>query len=222
MRGGAAVTDRKGASDTMNPFEMAILMVYHPSDAFDEIKLKGKRQPVWPGAVILLAMIVMRYLYVVLVHRPLADIELQDTNLLLEVGRILLPVLTLVVSLYAVQSILYGETTIRMIFSTVTYSLVPYLILTPVLIGLSHLFSREEAAYYGAVNALMWAWIVLLVFVSIMYMNNFSFKKTVLVFILSLIGGLLIWGVAIMAIAMTIQLIGFINELYREYIIYNI
>ena len=55
MRGGAAVTDRKGASDTMNPFEMAILMVYHPSDAFDEIKLKGKRQPVWPGAVILLA-----------------------------------------------------------------------------------------------------------------------------------------------------------------------
>lgn len=206
----------------MNPLELGILLIFHPSDAFDEIKLKGDRLSLLPGAVLLVLLFAVRYLYVLTVHPPLADIKVSDTNILLEIARILLPVLTLSLSIYAVQSILYGETKLRMIFTTVTYSLVPYLIFTPVMILISRILSAREAGYYNTINNIMWLWIILLVFSSIMYMNNFSFKKTILVSLLSIAGVAFIWGVAIMIITMTIQLAGFFNELYREYILYNL
>ena len=203
----------------MNPFELGVLLLFHPSDAFDEIKLKGRGLSPLPGAVLLLLVFAMRYVYVLAVHVPLADIRVSETNVLLELGRILLPVLTLSVSIYAVQSILYGETSLRMIFTTLSYCMIPYLIVTPAMILLSHTLSAQEAGFYNAVNSAMWLWIVLLVFVSILYMNNFSFKKTVGVSLLSILGVAFIWGVAVMIIAMSVQLAGFINEVYREYIL---
>ena len=206
----------------MNPFELGILLIFHPSDAFDEIKLKNDRLSPLPGLVLLFLLFVVRYLYVLTVHAPLADIKISDTNVIMEIGRIFLPVLTLSLSIYAVQSILYGETTLSMIFTTVTYSLIPYLILTPAMILVSQILSSQEAGYYAAINNAMWLWIILLIISSIMYMNNFSFKKTVMVSLLSIAGVAFIWGVAIMIIAMTIQLAGFFNELYREYILYNL
>ena len=205
----------------MNPFELGILLIFHPSDAFDEIKLKGDRLSPLPGAVLLVLMFIIRYLYILTVHAPLADIKVSDTNVLLEIARIMLPVLTLSLSVYAVQSILYGETKLRMIFTTITYSLIPYLIFTPIMILVSQILSVQEAGFYGTINSIMWLWVLLLVFSSIMYMNNFSFKKTIMVSLLSIAGVAFIWGVAIMIVAMTIQLIGFFNELYREYILYN-
>ena len=206
----------------MNPFELGLLMLVHPSDAFDEIKLKDKRLSALPGTVILLLVLLLRYGYTLTVHAPLADIRIQDTNILLECGRILLPVLTLVISIYAVESILYGETKLKMIYTTVTYCMIPFLIITPVQIGLSQIMSLEDGGLYGVIGIVMWIWIVLLVFVSIMYMNNFSLKKAVLISLLSIIFTVIIWGIAIMAVAMTIQFAGFIGEMYREYILFNL
>lgn len=92
----------------------------------------------------------MRYLYVSFVHAPLADIQLRDTNLFLEVGRILLPLLTLVVSFYAVTSLLYGETKLKTIFITVSYSFLPYILITLLLLAVSQFVCLTEYVFYYA------------------------------------------------------------------------
>ncbi len=203
----------------MNPLSLALLMVFHPIDAYDEIKLRRNRRSALASVTILLLVILMRYLYVLTVHRPLADIRIQDTNMLLEIGRFLLPILSIVVSLYAVTRILYGETTFLMTFNVVCYSMIPFLLLTPIQILLSRILSNTSAGLFGALHGIMWAWIVLLVFVSIQYMNTYTFRKTVAVSLLSLIGILLMWALAITVIALVFQVIGFFNELTREFIL---
>jgi hypothetical protein len=205
----------------MIALDLAFLMVFHPTDAYYEIKRRGKDLSIIPSIVILFLVLAVRYLYVSFVHAPLADIKLRDTNLVLEVGRILLPVLTIVVSIYAVTCIMYGETKIKTIFITVSYSFLPYLIITPLCLGVSQFIGLTESEFYFAAQAVMWAWIVLLVFFSIMQQNDYTLKKTLGVTLLSLIGVVLIWAVAIMILALSVQVVTWFQEVIREYVVFN-
>lgn len=205
----------------MEGLNLAFLMIFHPSDAYTAIKRRGTKLSAIPATVILFLVLVVRYLYVSFVHFPLADVQLADTNLALEVGRILLPVLTIVVSIYAVTCILYGETKLKTIYITVSYSFLPYVVITPLLMLVSHVCSLTEGAFYYGVQALMWVWIVLLVFFSIMLQNDFTFKKTVGISLLSIIGVALIWAAAIMIIALSVQVFTWFSEVINEYIVFN-
>ncbi|MHB1454401.1 MAG: YIP1 family protein [Saccharofermentanales bacterium] len=206
----------------MNLIEMSVLILFHPTDAFDEIKIRDRKLSYLPGIVILMMVLAMRYLYVLMVHAPLADIRIQDTSIVLEIARILLPIITLVCSIYAVESIMSGETSFRMIFLAVSYSFVPYLLITPLMTLVSHILSREDASLYHTINNGMWVWIAILIFSSIFYMNNFTFGKSLKIAALGIAGILMIWGVAVMILALSIQLIEFFGELYKEYILYNL
>ena len=201
--------------------DLAFLMLFHPTDAYDEIKRRGKSLSVIPAIIVLALVLLVRYIYVAFVHIPMADIQLKDTSLVLEVGRLLLPVLTIVVSIYAVTAILYGETKLKTIFITVSYSFLPYIVVTPILLGASQVIALNEGSFYFAAQTIMWVWIVLLVFFSIMIQNDYSFKKTIGVSILSIIGVVLIWAVAIMIIALSVQVVTWFQEVYKEYVTFR-
>lgn len=201
--------------------ELAFLMVFHPIDAFLEIKRRVSNLSLITPAAIIFLMLVARYIHVVFVHAPLADIQLQDTNLILEVGRLLLPALTVVVGIYAISSILGGETNLKTIFFTVAYSFIPYILVTPLTTAISRVLSSGEAQFFYAASTLKWIWIISLVFFSVMIQNNYSFKKTVGVAVLSLIGVALIWAVAIMIISLSVQVVTWFSEVYREITIFK-
>lgn len=195
---------------------LGFLMVFHPSDAYLEIKRRGKAISLIPPVVVMLLVLAVRYIHVAFVHAPLADIRLQDTSLILEIGRLLLPTLTVVVSIYAVSSILGGETSLKSIFFTVAYSFIPYVLVTPLTTAVSRVLSLGEGQFYFGASSLKWIWIVLLVFFAVMIQNNYSFKKTLGVAILSLIGVALIWAAAIMIISLSVQVATWFGEVFRE------
>lgn len=206
----------------MKALDLAFLMVFHPTDAYQEIKKQDKAVSIIPAIIILLLVLFTRYLYVTFVHSPLADIKLQDTNIFLEVFRIILPILTLSFSLYAVTTILYGETKIKTIFVTVTYSFIPYVIMTPLFMVASRFISLSEGQFYYGAAAIKWIWIILLIFFSIMIQNDYTFKKTVGVSLLTIFGVLLIWAVAIMVIALSVQVFTWFKEVTKEIVIFNL
>lgn len=196
--------------------DLALLMVFHPSDAYLQIKRRGPALSWIPPIVVLLLVLVVRYLYVAFVHAPLADIRLQDTSIFLEVGRLLLPTLTVVVGIYAVTSILGGETGLKTIFFTVSYSFIPYILITPLTMVASRFLSLTEGEFYFGASSLKWIWIVLLVFFAVMIQNDYSFRKTVGIAVLSLISVVLIWAVAIMVISLSVQVVTWFSEVLRE------
>lgn len=201
--------------------KLMFLMIFHPIDAYTEIKSRGKSLSVLPAILILTMVLVVRYLYVSFVHSPLADIKLSDTNLFLEIGRILLPVITVVVSIYAVTTILYGETKLKTIFITVAYSFLPYVITTPIFLIISRFIGLEAAEFYFGASAIKWVWIILLVFFSIMYQNDYTFLKTVGVSVLSIIGVALIWAVIILILSLSVQVVTWFQEVFKEIFVFN-
>lgn len=196
--------------------KIAFLMLFHPIDAYDEIKRRGRTLSLWAPTVILLLVLVVRYFYVAFVHAPLADIKLENTNLFLEIARFLLPVLTFVVSTYAVISVLSGATDLRTIFVTTVYALVPYIVMTPFSLGISHFLALGEASIYSFFSTVKWVWIILLIFVSIMHQNDYSLKKTIGVSLLSLVGVAIIWAVAVLIISLSVQVVTWIKEVMKE------
>ena len=206
----------------MKGIDLIFLMIFHPTDAYQEIKNQGKSVPIIPPIILLILVLMTRYIYVMFVHAPLADIKLQDTNIVLEVLRLMLPILTLTFSLYAVTTILYGETKIKTIFVTVSYCFLPYIIMTPLFMGISRFVSLSEGQFYYGATTIKWAWIVLLIFFSIMFQNDYSFKKTVGVSLLAIIGVLLIWAVAVMVISLSVQVYTWFREIAKEIAIFNL
>lgn len=200
----------------MNPLSLAFATLFYPTDAFVIIKRKYKDMSLWPAITIFLLMIVMRYLTILLTHRPLQPMDISDTDLFLQIAVLVVPPLTYAVSSYGVTSVMQGETEFKCIFITTAYCYVPYLLLNPISILLSRVLTLEEAALYNGITVIMNVWIIVLLFVALLQMNTYSFGKTVGVALLSVIGIVLVWVVLLLAFAFVFQIVMFVRELLQE------
>lgn len=200
----------------MNPFNLGLAMLFHPLDAFVVIKRRYKQMSVWPAICIFVLMIVIRYLTILLTHRPLQPMDISDTDLLLQIAVLIAPPVTYAVSVYGVTCVMQGETEFKCIFITTAYCFVPYLIINPINILLSQVLTLEESGLYYGITVIMTLWTLILLFVALMQMNTYSFAKSVLVAVLSIIGIVLIWFVLLLAFAFTFQIVMFVREILQE------
>ena len=200
----------------MNPINLALTVLFHPTDAFVVIKRKNKQMSIIPALCIFFLMVVVRYLTILLTHRPLQPMDISDTDLLLQIAVLIVPPITYCVSSYGVTCVMQGETEFKEIFITTTYCFVPYLIINSINILLSQALTLEESGLYYGITTIMYIWIILLLFTALVQMNNFSFAKGLTVALLSIIGIVLIWIVLILAFAFTFQIVLFIRELLQE------
>ena len=200
----------------MHPVNLALITLFHPTDAFVVIKRKYKDMSILPACGIFVLMVVLRYLTILLTHRPLQPMDISDTDLLLQIAVLVLPPLTYVVSAYGVTSVMQCETDFKCYFINTAYCFTPYLLISPLNILLSQILTLEEASLYNGIVFIMNAWTIVLLFVALIQMNNYSFGKGVLVAVLSIIGIVLIWVVLVLAFAFVFQIFMFVRELLQE------
>ena len=195
-------------------------VLFHPAETFRLLKLYRNKFSYLPVIIILFLIIVVRVAYIYIVHFPLAAIEPVDANILLEIVRFLVPILTWVIASYAVTAILGGEALMREILLAAAYSVVPY-ILTMIPIALfSLVLSQHEAGIYNFLISVVWVWIGLLFFISVRTLHGYTIGKTIWIIILILITMFLIWAVLILTYALAGNLraflVGFIRELWMQ------
>ena len=92
----------------------------------------------------------------------------------------------------------------------------PVFVLQPIAILLSRVLSADEAGFYGALQGLMWIWVIALLFVTFKESNNISFGKTVAYSLVIIIVMLLIVGVVMLAFSLDCQIVLFIQEVASE------
>ena len=78
-----------------------------------------------------------------------------------------------------VSTINDGEGTIKNIFVSVAYSMVPYMIMAPIAIVLSYVLTQNEAFLITLVWYIGILWSAALVILSILNVHNYTFKQTV-------------------------------------------
>jgi len=201
---------------TMSIPEFAMTLLFHPIEAFSYMKAqRGKMKPIYMY-ILFIAIVGVRVASIFITHFPLAQIQPRNASIWLECVRMLLPLITLGVAFYAITTISSGEALIGETLMAVTMCMLPYIILTVPLALLSRFMGLDQQGLYNSLQNIIWAWVAVMVFISIKTMNDYTFGKCVGVCALSITFMFLIWAVCILLFALTSQLFDFAHDVILE------
>ena len=200
----------------MIEFKFALTLIFYPRQAFVALKTERSRTGYLGDIVVLISIVLVRIAYIYTTHFPLAVLQPRDSNLLLEIVRLIVPLLSWVVANSAVTSIFDGEVMPRQTLKASVFAMLPYVVLTIPVAFLSRVLGTGEAVFFVALQTLIMAWVGGLLFFAVMVLNDYTLVKTIWICGLSIVGMLLLWAVILLAYALTGQLYSFISRFILE------
>lgn len=117
---------------------------------------------------------------------------------------------------YLVSTIKDGEARFKDLYVGYAYSLTPMILFIPVAVLLSNVVTNNEAFLVTMLQTVSIAWSVLLFVLSLMFLNDYSFKKTISVIIWTLFTALVVLAVFFIVLVLTNQLTDFVLAIYGE------
>ncbi|MBQ8731421.1 MAG: YIP1 family protein [Oscillospiraceae bacterium] len=187
----------------------------HPFEGFYNIK-HFRKQNLPAAVVILLATMVVIILkmqatgFLFQVGNP------ERNNVLLQVVAVLVPVGVWSVVNWSVTTLFEGKATMRNIFITTCFSLLPMVILYIPQVILSHFFTEEEGSFMMIIDALVIIWVVWLLLAGLASVQDYTMVKTIVtsvVTILAIIALIFLLAVFYSAIQ---QLVSFFSTVFNE------
>ena len=117
---------------------------------------------------------------------------------------------------YMVSTINDGEGSLKNIYILTAYSLVPYVVITPVKVLLTYVFTQNESFFISLMATAAIIWSAIILYVGLMNIHNYNFGETLKNVILTLF--IMIIALAAIAIVYLIwtQLVQFFRELFTE------
>ena len=76
--------------------------------------------------------------------------------------------------------------------------------------------SLQEIGIYNALSGAGIIWMVILLFASLMVLNDYSFSKALGITLLSLIAVIILWAVLILLFSLTVQMFLLLSNLFKE------
>ncbi|MBQ7850089.1 MAG: YIP1 family protein [Clostridia bacterium] len=202
--------------------KLCLMTLFHPIVVTEHIKKqRDKKMNWWPVIILLALALIVRVFSIYVTHYPLTAVSVRKANLLLECGKLFVPVLTWVLASYAMTTILDGETLFRETLLFSSYALTPYIVFTPILNIASRLMDGNQMGLYATIEIGILAWVVVLMIIALKEMNGYSGGKTVLMIALSLFTMVMIWAVVVLLYTISSQFVGMVKEIFYE-VIYRI
>jgi hypothetical protein len=191
-------------------------VLVHPVDAFEKMKANRGRLSALPIVVLLALVMAVRIAYIYLVHFPVSKLDPRDTNLVLEIVRFLVPVLSWGVVTFAITSIWDGECIAWECMATAVAGMMPYIVLAVPVALLSRILEVDQKGFFAVANTAMYTWVGLLLFLGLMMMNAYTFRQAVQVALVCLVGVLLFWAVFLLLATLIYQLYHFVQVILVE------
>lgn len=193
-----------------------IEILFHPVSAFNKIKEHRDELKYYPVLALLALITAVRAVSVYGVHFPVSTADIRESNVLIQTGLVLIPLLTWVVSAYAMTSIMDGEVKFKELAVATTFSTAPYILFGLPLMGLSYLFDLNGKATFDFFNGLVIVWVAALVLMNLKMLNGYTLAKTIRVALLSIAAIIVIWFLLFVFYALTIQVLDFIKLILME------
>lgn len=199
----------------MHLLSLSLCVLRHPIDTFHVIQRTRERFSFAPAIILLFLAAMVRLMFIQTVHYPLQTTDPRFSNWMMESLMLLVPVLSLAVCGFAITSIMEGEMMMREALTGMAYCLVPYVVFIMPLAAASHLMGLGNTLF-TLMESFIWGWCVVLYFISIKTMNSYTFAKTVLVLLLTVLLMALMWAVLLLLWALWNQLADFVTSIWRE------
>ena len=137
-------------------------------------------------------------------------------EILSDIGVIALGIVAVTGCTYLVCTINDGEGTVKKLYTMFCYSLVPYVVLTPLIYLLSHVLTGNEVFLVTMLNILTYGWLAVLVFLGLKEVNNFTVGETVKVILLTLFTALILVLLIFILYVLWAQVFEFITAIFGE------
>ena len=210
----------------MTGLKLCVMMLFHPIVVSEHIKrqrgdLKFRRLTVILVLSILALALGVNIFSIYFTHYPLATVSVRKANLLLECGKLFVPVLTWVLASYAMTTILDGGTKMGEAMLYNALALGPYVLFTVPAVLLSRIMDGGQAGLYYVMTGGLLVWVIALMIIGIKEMNEYTIRKTLLVVLLTVFTMAVIWATAVLLFTISSQFVTMIREVYYE-IIYRL
>ncbi len=137
-------------------------------------------------------------------------------EILSDIGIIFVVIFAATVCTYLVCTINDGEGTVKKIYTFFCYSLVPYVILTPIAYLLSHVLTVNEEFLVAMINIVTYGWIVFLVVMGLKEVNNFTVRETAKVLLLTVFTALILALLIFIIYILWAQVFEFVAAIFGE------
>ncbi|WP_424768233.1 Yip1 family protein [Paenibacillus sp. sgz302251] len=186
-----------------------------PMDFFYDLQFE--RRANWFHAIILIVCaVIVRLITLSVTGYSFEAREPYQISFVFETVWIIVPWLTWAISNWAVGTILDGEGKFKDILVASSYALTPYILLMVPISFLSRILSQGESSIYNFLLYFTYLWVVFLYLLKVKVLHDFELGKLFLIVILTIIGMLIMWFIALLLTGLINQVITFALDLIRE------
>ncbi len=143
-------------------------------------------------------------------------VEAKSTALLSVAVMFLVPAFLWVLGNYMISAINDGEGTLRSVYIGTAYSLVPYVVLGPIVIVSTYVLTLNEAVIVHYLWGIAIAWSAILIFVAVREIHNYTVKETVKIILLTFFFMIMAVIVCVILFLIGQQVVLFVQDIISE------
>ena len=190
-------------------------VVFHPVEGFEDLRWKKQ------GSMKIALVIVFLLFVVMVADRQLTGFQFNTAyvkvfNVIPLLVQSVVYFFTWVLGNWALCTLFDGEGTLKKICIYSAYALVPYIFCSALSIFISNFIVQEERIWMTAIYYLGLIWSVVLMIQAMKAVHQYSFPKTIVSMIFTLVAMLLILFLAILLLSLFQQLYVFGYSIYTE------
>ena len=155
-----------------------------------------------------------------LLYYPWYTLKTVDTNVGLELGKLMLPAMTWVIASYLISSILEGESRLDEIYVATSFCYIPYIIICIPLTIFSNIMAGNEEGLFILIGCLTWLWVLMMICYSFKVLNDYKPMKLIVGTALSSVSIILVWLVCMLGYVSTTRIYQFFEGLLLEIRVY--
>ena len=207
---------RRSGFDVMSPYIYPFYILFHPADGFQEMKINKKSSPKLAFFVLFLWMVSEVFKRVVTDYdfNAFADTKFDISNVFVIT---IFSFALFVISNWCFCTLLDGKGKLLDIIVVGAYALIPYIIVKIAVTMLSFITDAEAGAQiFNILNTLSIVWGCCVVFIGLMVMHDYTFPMTCASVLLTFIGAIIAFFIALLITTLFQQFVDFINAVYTE------
>lgn len=220
LKGPKAVLEKLGSRKLIRELRYMFFFIRHPIDGCYGMKRQNKVSLASANVMLIIGIlffIINKYFCGFLFK----TVREGYYDIFSDVGLLLVGLLLITGCNYLMCTINEGEGKLKDIYCSFIYSLTPYLVFMPVIFAISHVVTYNESFFVEFAQLFMYAWIAVLLFISIREINNYTIKETVKIIFLTIFTILIALLLAFIIYVLWAQVFDFIQSLCGE-VVYKI
>lgn len=191
--------------------------IFHPFDAFYEIKWRGKGNLLLATLMYALYSImqVLSYQYTGFV---MGGAPLFAMNSIAIIVMALAPMFIFIISNWSVSTLYNGKGKVKDLYILVGYALLPMIATQGITIIISNMIIMEEASLLLTFNSMGSLWFCFLIFTGLLTIHEFNGKENFMTLLATLVAAIIIVFLCVLYFTLMEQIINFVTTIVQEFI----